>query len=217
MVDALAQAKPEARLSSDTSMTSRRCFLEQSAFSALGLSLTVQTRPGPEHPSVKPRSFIDLHRPPDAVFAEVASGTQSLTKAPNNRWTSADITVTTEPSPSTVNITLAAPSTAVRRIHLRWRGAIPGNPLILGDAWERGYGDLEWRGWVPDRVMPWYFLTNDGALTHGYGVRTASGALCFWQVDPQGISLYADVRSGSAARWFSVGWTGPPDLTGQNW
>ena len=69
--------------------------------------------------------------------------------------------------------------------------------LILGDAWERGYGDLEWRAWVPDRVMPWYFATYDGSVTHAYGVRTGASAFCFWQVDPQGMSLWADVRSGS--------------------
>jgi alpha-galactosidase len=71
-------------------------------------------------------------------------------------------------------------------------------PLILGDAWERGYGDLEWRGSVPDRVMPWYAATFDGTLTHAYGVRTGvrAKAMCFWQIDPGGISLWADVRAG---------------------
>ena len=124
-------------------MPSRRSFLEQSTLSALGLSLPLQGRPSREPAGPKPRGFADLHRPPDTVFAETAAGAQTLTKATDSRWTSADITVTTEPSPSAVNITLAARSTAVRRIHLRWRGTIPGNPLILGDAWERGYGDLE--------------------------------------------------------------------------
>ena len=36
--------------------------------------------------------------------------------------------------------------------------------------------------------MPWYFATYDGRVTHAYGVRTGAKALCFWQVDPQGIS-----------------------------
>ena len=178
-------------------MTSRRAFLEQSALSALGMSLPLQGRAAPEPDTPATKGFLDLHRPPDAVLAETTSGTQSLFKAPANRWTADSITVTTEPTPSAVQISLSAPSTPVRRLHLRWRGTIPGDPLILGDAWERGYGDLEWRGWVPDRVMPWYFVTHDGALTHGYGVRTGPGALCFWQVDPHGISLWTDVRSGS--------------------
>ena len=173
-------------------MTTRRDFLERSGLTALGLSLPLNIRR-----RVASGTFLDLHRPPDAVFAETASGIQRLVSSPTNRWTAESITVTTEPVPDSVRISLSAPSTPVRRLHLRWRGAIAGNPLILGDAWERGYGDLEWRGWAPDRVMPWYVATHDGAFTHCYGVETGPAALCFWQLDPQGISLWADVRSGS--------------------
>ena len=93
-------------------------------------------------------------------------------------------------------IQLAAPAAAVERIQLRWNGQLDGLLLILGDAWERGYGDLEWRGFVPDRVMPWYAAGFDGALTHAWGVRTGASAFCFWQLDPRGITLSADVRSG---------------------
>jgi alpha-galactosidase len=93
-------------------------------------------------------------------------------------------------------VQLSAPTTSIKRIHLRWRGNIDATRLVLGDAWERGYGDLEWRAFVPDRAMPWYFATYDGAVTHAYGVRTGANALCFWQADPGGISLWADVRSG---------------------
>src|SRR2546428_10068521 len=82
------------------------------------------------------------------------------------------------------------------RLHVGCRPKNTSSRLILGDAWERGYGDLEWRGWIPDRVMPWYFATHNGSLTHSYGVRTGARALCFWQGDVQGISLWADVRSG---------------------
>src|SRR5437762_521744 len=97
-----------------------------------------------------------------------------------------------------LHVALAPPTISVKRIHLRWRGDMTDARLILGDAWERGYGDLEWRSWIPDRVMPWYFVTYDGSLTHAYGVRTGARALCFWQVDPLGISLWVDVRSGAA-------------------
>ncbi|MBP8274120.1 MAG: alpha-galactosidase [Acidobacteria bacterium] len=93
-------------------------------------------------------------------------------------------------------IQLSAASVAIKRVHLRWRGRISDVSRVLGDAWERGYGDLEWRGLVPDRVMPWYFAIDDGAATHAYGVRTGPRAFCYWQVDAQGISLIADVRSG---------------------
>lgn len=44
--------------------------------------------------------------------------------------------------------------------------------------------------------MPWYFLTWDGAVCHGYGVRTGAAALCFWQVDGEGVSLWLNVANG---------------------
>ncbi len=69
---------------------------------------------------------------------------------------------------------------------------------ILGDAWERGYGDLEWRGIAPHRNMPWYFLVYgaDTGRTEGFGVKVRPNAMCFWQYTGADVTLYADVRSG---------------------
>ncbi|RYG26775.1 hypothetical protein EON82_02000 [bacterium] len=86
--------------------------------------------------------------------------------------------------------------TGVSRIQLRWRGDLRSIERYLGDHWERSYADLEWRGESPNRPMPWYFMAHDGKATHGYGVKTGAGALCFWTADSEGISLWADVRSG---------------------
>src|SRR5450759_969157 len=183
-------------------MTSRREFLERAALSALALSLPIPgARPSGQTTSASspaPRGFLDLHRAPDSVMAQTAAGDLRLTSAAGGRWTNNGVAVTTTERPGALHIELSAPAMAVTRLRLRWRGDLSDARLIVGDAWERGYGDLEWRGWVPDRVMPWYVATHDGALTHACGVRTGARAFCFWQVDPQGISLFADVRSGSA-------------------
>ncbi|MGW3307623.1 hypothetical protein ACWDG9_13680 [Streptomyces sp. NPDC001073] len=40
----------------------------------------------------------------------------------------------------------------------------PEDARILGDAWERGYGDLQWRTLQPDRALPWYALITGGAF-----------------------------------------------------
>ena len=114
------------------------------------------------------------------------------------RYENADIVVQLLDLRNATRVQLSA-STGIKRIHLRWRGKLDGTRLLLGDAWERGYGDLEWRAFVPDRAMPWYVATHDGALTHTYGVRTGANAFCFWLVDPGGISLWSDVRSGGVA------------------
>jgi alpha-galactosidase len=180
-------------------LTSRREFVELAALSAAGLSL-----PGLPfaHAAVAPHSrskaFLDLRRPPDSVLVQTATSDHRLTRAAGGRWTSDEVVVTMVEQPGALHVGLFAPRVAVRRLHLRWRGPMADTRLIVGDAWERGYGDLEWRSWIPDRVMPWYFATYDGSRTYAFGVRTGAKALCYWQVDPQGISLWADVRSGSA-------------------
>jgi len=85
------------------------------------------------------------------------------------------------------------------KLMLRWRCPSPIGARILGDHWERGYGDLEWRGLVPERLLPWYVLLHDPArgITHGLGVATGTPSFAAWQVDAQGICLILDLRNGS--------------------
>ncbi len=95
-------------------------------------------------------------------------------------------------------IYVSAPEKRPTHIHLRWNTAVAANLLVLGDQWERSYGDLHWSSLVPERVMPWYFLTRDGEALHGYGVKTGAAALCFWQVDPDGVSLWLNICNGGS-------------------
>lgn len=86
----------------------------------------------------------------------------------------------------------------LRSVSLRWEVPLPLWANILGDHWERGYGDLEWRGYVPERVLPWYALLYDpmeGQL-HGFGVKTGAAAIAHWKLDPAGVTLVLDLRSG---------------------
>lgn len=86
----------------------------------------------------------------------------------------------------------------ISRIHLRWRRPCPPGALILGDAWERTYGDQQWTGLRPERVLPWMVLVHDPAAetTWGAGVEVRGGAFASWTVDPEGVSLWLDLRSG---------------------
>lgn len=143
-----------------------------------------------------PAGFLDLQREPDSVTVRTSAGDLRLQRGANGRWTSGAVAVTTMGGPGAVRVQLAAPGSAIERVHVRWHGRVDETSLILGDAWERAYGDLEWRGLVPDRVMPRYVAMQVGPLTHTYGVRTGARAFVYWQVDAQGISLLADVRSG---------------------
>jgi alpha-galactosidase len=111
-------------------------------------------------------------------------------------WQTKDVQVVCRIETEQHSLFLTAVETPVRRVFLRWRLPIAPGVRFLGDHWERGYGDLEWRGIVPERPLPWYFLTLDGRRTEGVGVRTNPGAFAFWQADSGGVTLTLDVRCG---------------------
>ena len=136
---------------------------------------------------------------PDSIQAVENGAIITLAPSAENRWGSRFTLVTLQITGSEQSIAVECPHAALSSLHLRWRSharhALRGCRL-LGDAWERSSGDLEWRGIVPDRPMPWYFLAFNGVNTRGYGVKTGAGALCHWQVDTEGVSLWLDVRCG---------------------
>ncbi|MGH7583802.1 MAG: hypothetical protein ACREL5_11305 [Gemmatimonadales bacterium] len=178
-------------------MTTRRDFLHQTTAAALSLR-SPRSLAGPLGRRLVRGGSVDIIREPDAVVVQTDMQFVSLRATTGNRWIAGLITVTCSPQDSALRLSLAAPRDAIQRIHLRWHGDLSNTRLVLGDAWERAYGDLEWRGMAPDRVMPWYALAWDGKNTNGYGVRNGPAASCFWQLDPDGISLWADVRSGGS-------------------
>lgn len=98
-----------------------------------------------------------------------------------------------------LEIHLTSKTTRVKRIWLEWEYKIEAEVKILGDAWERAYGDLEWRCVVPERVMPWYVMVYDvrNKCTHGYGVETGINSMCFWKIDGKKLCLCMDVRNGT--------------------
>lgn len=94
------------------------------------------------------------------------------------------------------DIFLTAQQTPVKTLKFRWNQEMPRKARILGDVWERGYGDLEWRGMSANRFFPWYFLMAAPDKMLGFGVKVRPSAMCFWQVDSKGITLVMDVRCG---------------------
>lgn len=109
-----------------------------------------------------------------------------------------DITLNFEERGGALDVRVSAQTSALRVIRLRWNFRIPSGTRFLGDAWERSYGDLEWRGFSAARAMPWYFLAAMGTETTGYGVRVRPNAMCFWQADEAGVTLWLDVRNGGS-------------------
>lgn len=141
-------------------------------------------------------TYAQINSEPNVVLVQTAEQWINLVRNNHDVWTAKDIEVSTDKTDGVLNIWVSATKASIKRIVFRWRHSIETPVKILGDHWERGYGDLEWRGIVPERVLPWYFLINDEENTFGYGVKTAPAAMCFWQISKQDITLCLDVRCG---------------------
>ena len=127
------------------------------------------------------------------AFAEGDAHGVSMTRT-GNRWQANGVEIAVERGA----ITVSAPTTRLMRVRFRWDGSFPDGCRFLGDHWERSYGDLEWRGLAGERWMPWYVLAWHAGATYGYGVMTGAAAICAWQTDAGGLTLWLDVSNGGS-------------------
>ena len=91
---------------------------------------------------------------------------------------------------------LQAAESAVSEVVLHWNGLTAQSGALLGDHWERGYGDLAWKKKEDTSVMPWYFLDDRGNECLGFGVKVRPGAMCWWECQSEDLLLHLDVRCG---------------------
>jgi alpha-galactosidase len=185
---------------SNSEPLTRRSFLREGA-AAVGSLTVVAAASQTSRAQSRQSSFLDLLRPPDGVtvFASFASTLPAggiQLQVTGDQWRGGKVAVESTVQQDALVLTLAAPSTKIAAVHVRWQAQVTPGLRALGDAWERSYGDLGWRNLIPERVMPWYFSTHDGVSCHSYGVKTDAAALCFWQLDPEGVSLWLNVTSG---------------------
>ncbi len=136
---------------------------------------------------------------PNRVLVDHGQGLAS-TERQNSRFTSREASVNLVSTPSGLEVRVTCPKGPLARVILRWETSFAGDTLFLGDHWERGYGDLQWKFLQPERVMPWYFAAHHvgSGRTFLAGVKTQPAALCFWTVDGAGISLWLDFRNGGS-------------------
>jgi len=144
----------------------------------------------------------------DIVEIVAEAGSASFDQ-PCAQWE--DVSVSQAMTGRGVKVVLCAGETPVKYLRLRWKFAAEEkrseSVRVFGDAWERGYGDLEWRGVVPDRNMPWVCAVSNGSdsdpdvsgrFTECFGVAVRPNAFCMWQYDSHGLTLNIDVRNGGS-------------------
>lgn len=81
-------------------------------------------------------------------------------------------------------------------VKITWEANFSKTSVVLGDAWERSYGDLCFKPISNVCHMPWYFAVSseDGAFY--CGVKTLPNAFCSWNVTENEITLELDLRCG---------------------
>jgi hypothetical protein len=181
-------------------ITTRRSLLQNAALSAAAAMAVPAFGSVGKHggnAGSSPSSFVNLIDRPTSVKVFLEEKSTLQLDRTGDTWRKETCTVDITPIARGLSLSLIAPIASVLRVHVRWRAALPAAKLrVLSDEWERSYGDLGWREVIPERPLPWYFLTSDGERTHGYGVAVGAAALAFWQCDREGVSLWLDVRNG---------------------
>ena len=145
-------------------------------------------------------SFIDLLREPDSVLFQYEDSGIRFEEPDGREEVSAKISYTVKDGCGM--ITVYPSNKPIKRIKLRWRGDMSDVMLVLGDAFERNYSygfgfDLFgfWHAPIPEYKMPWYFHTYDGEKLNCFGVKTGPDAVCYFQCDEKGITLWLDMRN----------------------
>jgi len=133
---------------------------------------------------------------PGEVWAQAGAHWFRLTRTGNSLFVYKDVEVALAADGNAMGVHVQSPQTALTGIRLTWKYDVNQNGKVLGDHWERTYGDVAWKS--PDAGVknPWYVLLNDGRNTACFGVKAGCNTICWWTVKPDRIELTLDTHSG---------------------
>lgn len=117
--------------------------------------------------------------------------------ASNVIYTYKDVQVRFEHNGGALSVYVVSPTLPLNAVKLQWAFEMPAVARMLGDKWERSYGDLEWVQ-NDSAANPWYVLVNDGQSTSCFGVKTGCNTFCSWVVTGKGVEMTMDTTSGGA-------------------
>lgn len=93
---------------------------------------------------------------------------------------------------------VSATNDKVKFIELEWNFESSNGVYVLGDAWERSYGELQFVKLSDNsRCMPWYFIATDKSECFCFGVKTQPKAFISFRYTTEGIKALIDCRNGN--------------------
>ncbi len=166
----------------------RRNFLQLSGASFASLLISDFMKDGSKK--------IHIIQMPDEV--KILSGDKyfSLLSSDQHTWTYQNVIVELKALTNKVSIFTQSPTITLQEVKLIWKYSIQHKTKILGDHWERTYGDVSWQQINTSKKLPWYCVEYDDNNTTCLGVKTGCNAICYWQVAVNSLQLTLDTRTG---------------------
>jgi alpha-galactosidase len=140
----------------------------------------------------------NLMNAPAEVWAQTDSGWFKLNPNGDSSYVFKDIIISLKANDNSTGVYIQSPLTALNAIRLKWKHETSVNTKVLGDSWERTYGDTAWKALNVETKNPWYVLLHDDRDTACFGVKTGCNTICWWNITPQSIELTLDTHSGGA-------------------
>ena len=108
-----------------------------------------------------------------------------------------DTVIETSVRENELDLSLVAVNDKPKFVELHWDAPVNDDILVMGDAWERTYGDIEFKK-IADltKHLPWYFIATDKKESFCFGIKTLSNAFVSFKYDESGITALVDVRNG---------------------
>ncbi len=140
---------------------------------------------------------------PDAVEIFSEDKYISLQSSDQHTWKYKDVIVELKKYDDKVEVHVQSPSLPLKEARLSWKYNFTDNANILGDAWERTYGDVGWQkisaspkesSWT--KKLPWYCVAYNDTSTTCFGVKTGCNTICSWQIANDKLQLTFDTRTG---------------------
>ena len=129
--------------------------------------------------------MIDILRLPDDVKIQVRGGAVT------------DATVRFDLHDRQLDIYLKATADEPEFVCLRWNYRTDEPVRVMGDKWERSYGDITWGSLNGEYFMPWYFMADNGREVTGCGVMVQPNSFVCFEYDASGVCAWFDVRCGA--------------------
>ena len=134
---------------------------------------------------------------PDEAWAQLNDQWLKLERKDGNSFTYRDIVVRLKSAKGGQAVYVESPTLPLQGIRFGWTYNTKQYVKVLGDHWERTYGDLAWKAPASTEKKPWYMLLHDENQTVAFGVKTGGNTICYWNVEPEKILLTMDTHSGA--------------------